>query len=78
MAPRMISSSSPSTAAAPTPPPFLGNDGENKVGLLLRQKIQVRLRPLHEPAAPHAAGAERDFRLNNVIPSAQRIAFRIP
>ena len=46
-----------------------------KVRLLLGQEVQVTLRALQEALAPHAAGAERDLRLDDVVTGAERVAF---
>src|SRR6185437_190973 len=57
--------------------PFLGEHGEDEIGLLLRQEGEMRLRPLHEALAEDAAGADGDLGLEAVISGAQRIALRI-
>src|SRR3990172_7053396 len=46
---------------------LLGEHGEDEVGVLLRQEIQLSLRALHEALAGNAAGADRDFRLEDMI-----------
>ena len=56
---------------------FLADHGEDEVGLLLRQEVQVALRALQEALAPHPARAERDLRLDDVVAGAERVALRV-
>ncbi len=56
---------------------LLGQHGEDEVGLLLGQEVEVALRALQEAAAGDAAGAERDLRLQDVVAGAQRVAVRV-
>src|ERR1019366_2163464 len=50
---------------------------ENKIGALLRQKIQPRLRTFQKSLAEWASGADRDFRLDDVVAGAERVGLRI-
>src|SRR5262249_17932414 len=56
---------------------FLGQGGEDEVGLLFRQKAQMALRAVQKALAEQTSGAERDLRLQNVIAGAERIALRV-
>ena len=53
---------------------LLGDDGEHEIGLFFGQEIKLVLGAVQETLAPEAAGAERDFRLDDIIARAQRIA----
>src|SRR3546814_10230525 len=46
---------------------FLRQHGEDEIGLLLGQEVQMALRAVQEPLAEHAAGAQRDLRLEDEI-----------
>ena len=52
---------------------FLGQRGEDEVGVLFGQEVQPRLCALHIALARPAAGAQRDLRLGDVIARAKRI-----
>ncbi|MNH40181.1 hypothetical protein D3C79_1014640 [compost metagenome] len=45
--------------------------------MALRQKLQLRLGAMQPTLAGQAAGTDSDFRLNDVVAGAERIAFRI-
>src|SRR3546814_2144432 len=56
---------------------LLRQHGEDEIGLLFRQEVQVALSALHEAFAGEGAGAEADHRLQRVIAGAQRVVLRI-
>ena len=56
---------------------FFADDGENEVGMVLRQEVQLALRSVEEPFAEEHARPDGDFRLDDVIAGAQRIDIRI-
>src|ERR1700680_3560074 len=56
---------------------LLGENRKDKIGALLGQKIQPRLRPLQKSFAHRAAGPDRDFILDYVIAGSERIGLRI-
>src|SRR5208337_3569693 len=56
---------------------FLADDRKDEVGGPLRQKLQLRLASHHVALAEHAAGADRDLGLDDVVAGAQRIVFGI-
>src|SRR6185437_7147461 len=57
--------------------PFLGQHGEDEVGVLLRQEGEMRLAPLHEALAENAARADGDLGLQAVIAGAERVVLGI-
>ena len=52
-------------------------DGEDEIGGALGQELQLRLAAVEIALAEHAAGADRDLRLDDVIAAAERIALRV-
>ena len=56
---------------------LLGNDGEDEIGLRLRQEADLLL-PLHEAAHRETARADRDEGLDDLESAAERIEPRIP
>ena len=58
-------------------PHLLAERGEDEVGVLLGQEIELALGAEQEALAGHAARAERDLRLGDVIAGAQRILLRV-
>src|SRR6266446_8171214 len=46
---------------------LLGEYGEDEIGVLLRQELQLPLRSGPESLAEHAAGTDRDQRLNELV-----------
>ena len=55
---------------------FLADHGEDEIGRALGQELQLRLAAVHPALAEHAARAERDLALDDVIARAQRIGLR--
>ena len=53
---------------------FLADHGEDEVGLFFRQEVEMALGALQEALAPHAAGAQGDVRLDDVVAGAERVA----
>src|SRR5437763_2728748 len=58
-------------------PEFLGDHRKDEIGLLLRQKAQMGLRPEQEALAENSPGAERYLRLGDVVPGPERILLRV-
>ena len=56
---------------------FLGERGEDEVGVLLGQEVQPRLGALHEAAPREAARAHGDLGLGDVVAGAQRVGVGI-
>ncbi len=57
--------------------PLLGQDGKNKVGVLLGQEIERVLGALQVALARQHAGPDGDLGLDDVVARAQRVPFRI-
>ena len=55
---------------------FLAQDSKDEVRIALGQELQLRLRAVRPALAEQAAGADGDFRLNDVVARAQRVAGR--
>ena len=53
---------------------FLADHGEDEVGLFFRQEVEMALGALQEALAPHASRTQGDFRLDDVVAGAERIA----
>jgi hypothetical protein len=56
---------------------FLTDHCKDEVGRTLRQELQLSLAAVHPSLAEHAARAERDLALNDVIAGAERIVLRV-
>src|SRR5260221_4319016 len=56
---------------------LLGQHGEDEVGLLLGQEVEMALRAVQEALAEEPARAERDLRLQDVIAGAERIVLGV-
>src|SRR5205807_5336816 len=56
---------------------LFGQGREDEIGLLFRQEAQMALAAVEKASAEKTARAERDFRLQNVITGAERVALRI-
>src|SRR6185312_1534700 len=56
---------------------LLGESGKNEVRMGDRKEAELRLTPFGYAFAPRAAGAHRDFRLNELVSGTLRIAFRV-
>ena len=57
--------------------PLLGEHGEGEVGVPFGEKGELRLGPLHEALAEKAAAADGDFRLDDVVAAAERVALGV-
>src|SRR5688572_23548887 len=53
---------------------LLADHREYEVGRALWQELELRLAAVHPALAEHAAGADRDLRLDDVIAGAERVA----
>src|SRR5690349_21593891 len=56
---------------------LLGQGREDEICLFFRQEAQMALAAVEKTSAEETARAERDFRLQNVVTGAQRVALRI-
>src|SRR5437868_15217119 len=56
---------------------LFGQGREDEIGLLFREEAQMALAAVEKASAEKTARAERDFRLQNVINGADRVALRI-
>ena len=56
---------------------LLADHGEDEVGRALGQELELRLAAVHPALAEHAARADRDLRLDDVIAGAERVALRV-
>src|SRR5438105_10551976 len=64
-------------ADAANKPELLGQGRKDKIGLFFRQEVQMTLAAVEKTSAEETARTERDFRLQNVITGAQRVALGI-
>ncbi len=55
--------------------PFFTNGAKNKIGTLLWDKIEFSLCPFQETLTIKTTGANRNFRLVDIIPGAMYICF---
>ncbi len=58
-------------------PELLADDREDEVGGALGQELELRLAAVHPALAEHAAGADGDLRLDDVVAGAERIGLRV-
>jgi hypothetical protein len=56
---------------------LLADHREDEVGVALGQVVELRLRTLHPALAEHAARADGDLRLDDVVARAERIVLRV-
>ena len=56
---------------------FLADHREDEVGRALGQEFELRLAAVHPALAEHAARADRDLRLDDVVAGAERVALRV-
>ena len=56
---------------------LLADDREDEVGRALRQEFELRLAAVHVALAEHAARADGDLRLDDVVAGAERVVFGI-
>ena len=66
-----------SSSASPKKPELLADHRKDEVGGALRQELQLRLAAVHPALAKHAARADRDLRLDDVIARAQAVGARV-
>ena len=57
-------------------PELFGKDGEDKIGMLLRDKPKLGLRPLLETFPQETSGTDGDLGLNHMVARAERIPLR--
>src|SRR6202162_5764482 len=56
---------------------LLADDGEDEVGGALGEEFELCLAAVHPALAEHAAGADRDLRLDDVVAGAEWIGLRV-
>jgi len=57
--------------------PLFRKNGKSEIGVTFGKKRELGLRAFHETFTPEPPAADGDFRLDDVVPGAQRVAFRV-